>query len=664
MTSDLSPDHVEERLAAPLDQVVPARADQLLPLIGLGGSAGSIPALQTFFRTMPPDSGMAFVIVIHLSSTHESALAELIQRTTAMRVVQVRETEQIRPDCVYVIPPGKSLAALDGELRLDDLPANGGRHVVVDLFFRTLADAYGPRGTAIVLSGADGDGAIGIRRVKERGGLSIAQDPLEAEHGGMPRAAIATGVVDLVLPVGAMAARLISYHRLERQLRLPPESARAPAPVPVQDEDVDEAALIQVLHLMKTRTGHDVAAYRRATVLRRIARRMQVNEVLTLPDYLEVLRTRAGESRALLKDLFVSVTNFFRDAKHFEALSAQIPALFDGKAPTETVRVWVPGCATGEEAYSIAILLHEAASRLECPPRLRVFASDLDADAIQVGRTGFYPSTIAADVSPERLGRFFSAALHGYRICAELRETVLFATHDVLTDSPFSRVDLVSCRNLLIYLTRDAQVRALDIFHFSLRPEGKLFLGSSESVDESTPLFAVIDKKNRLFSQRPAARAKMPILPGPTTLSLTLAELPKGGRLPGVRPVIPSTVPLQVLQPFEVSTEARAASWAHLHYRLLEQIAPPSILIDGEHNIVHLSESAGRFLQLSGGEPTKNLLRLIDPALRIELRAALFQAQQSDTSLEFGPATIELNGEQTRVKVANGCSSQRVMRTT
>jgi two-component system CheB/CheR fusion protein len=338
-----------------------------------------------------------------------------------------------------------------------------------------LADAYGPRGTAIVLSGADGDGAIGIRRVKERGGLSIAQDPLEAEHGGMPRAAIATGVVDLVLPVGAMAgaadhlppprtpasvatrkrARAAAGAGAGRGCR---RGGADPGAPPDEDADRPRRGGLQA--------GHGAAPHRPADAGQRGP---------DAADYLEVLRTRAGESRALLKDLFVSVTNFFRDAEHFEALAAQIPALFDGKAPTETVRVWVPGCATGEEAYSIAILLHEAASRLECPPRLRVFASDLDADAIQVGRTGFYPSTIAADVSPERLGRFFSAAPHGYRICAELRETVLFATHDVLTDSPFSRVDLVSCRNLLIYFERALRERVLETFHFALRPTGCCF---------------------------------------------------------------------------------------------------------------------------------------------------------------------------------------------
>ena len=268
--SESQPDQAEERFAAQQDDAIPSRGYRMLRLVGLGGSAGSIPALQTFFRSMSADSGMAFVVVIHLSSAHESSLAEVIQRTTAMKVVQVRETERIEADCVYVIPPGKSLAALDGELRLDDLSGAKGRHVAVDLFFRTLADTYGPHATAIVLSGADGDGAIGIRRIKERGGLSIVQDPQEAEHDGMPRSAIATGVVDLVMPVAEMAARLLAYHRLQPQLRLRLEDdERGPAgPAAGTGDDDGEALLRQVLELVRNRTGHDFEAYKRTTVLR------------------------------------------------------------------------------------------------------------------------------------------------------------------------------------------------------------------------------------------------------------------------------------------------------------------------------------------------------------------------------------------------------------
>ena len=640
--SDLQPDHAEERFAGTSDDAIPSRGFQLLPLVGLGGSAGSIPALQAFFRSMPADSGMAFVVVIHLSTAHESALAELIQRTTSMRVVQVRATEKIEPNCVYVIPPAKSLAALDGELRLEDLPGTNGRHVAVDLFFRTLADTYGPHATAIVLSGADGDGAIGIRRIKERGGLSIAQDPHEAEHSSMPRSAISTGVVDLVLPVSEMAARLVSYHRLEQQLVLPPEAEPETRGQPAEADGTDEAALRQVLEMMRNRTGHDFADYKRATILRRLRRRMQVNEIATLPGYLEVLRTRPGEARALQRDLLVSVTNFFRDDKHFAALGAQLPALFEAKGEHDTVRVWVAGCATGEEAYSIAILLHEYAAQFNSPPKLRVFASDLDGDAIRVGRAGFYLPTIAADVSEARLDRYFSREARGYRVCPELRETVLFATHDVLKDSPFSRLDLVSCRNLLIYFDRAAQERVFEIFHFALRPGGLLFLGTSESAGETHPLFEVVDKKHALFRRRQALR---PIYAIPVRARLAGEGLPADadGAANGLDTARAEASRRHRGQATDLPPVAQRPG--DLHFRLIERYSPPSLVVDGEYDIVHMSQRAGRFLRFGGGEPSRNLLQVAHPMLRIELRTALNRAVQTGKPAEVLKLPVDLGGE-------------------
>ena len=641
--SDLQPDHAEERFAVQADDAIPARGFRMLPLVGLGGSAGSIPALQAFFRSMPADSGMAFVVVIHLSSTHESVLAELIQRTTPMRVVQVRATETIEPNCVYVIPPGKLLEALDGELRLADMPGTNGRHVAVDLFFRTLADTYGPHATAIVLSGADGDGAIGIRRIKERGGLSIAQDPHEAEHSSMPRSSISTGAIDLVLPVAEMAARLVSYRRLEKQLVLPPEAEPESGRRPAEAASADELALRQVLALMQNRTGHDFSGYKRASVLRRLGRRMQVNEVETLPEYLELLRTRPGEARSLLKDLLVSVTNFFRDDRHFAALAAQLPALFAGKGSGDTVRAWVAGCATGEEAYSLAILLHEQAERMERAPKLRVFASDLDADAIRVGRSGFYLSTIAADVSEERLGRWFTREMRGYRVCPELRETVLFASHDLLKDSPFSRLDLVSCRNVLIYFDRSAQERSFEIFHFALRPDGLMFLGTSESAGELHPLFEVVDKKHCLFRRRASLRPRFLI---PISADGPMREDAPAGPDGSAVPVIglPAEMP-RVLGGRPGDLPAPSDRPSDLHFRLIERYSPPSLVVDAEYDIVHMSQRAGRFLRFGGGEPSRNLLRIAHPVLRIELRAALNQAAQTGKPAEVLGLPIDLGGE-------------------
>jgi two-component system CheB/CheR fusion protein len=438
--------------------------------------------LRTFFEAMSPESGLAFVVVIHLSSEHESTLAELLQRSTAMPVIQVQGKTRIEPNSIYVIPPRKALRTMDGYLDLSELPQDPKhRHVAVDLFFRTLADTHGPHAIAVVLSGLDSDGAIGIKRIKERGGLTIAQDPGECEHSGMPRAAIATGMIDWVLPVKEMPGRLLDYTRMEQHLRLPAELPPAPE-AQLRTDGNDEASLRDVLAFLRTRTGRDFSCYKRATILRRIRRRMQVNGVEDLSGYLAYLRTRPGEAGALLQDLLITVTNFFRDSDCFAALEASIPRLFEHKTSSDTLRVWVPACATGEEAYSIAMMLTEHVRTLEAAPQVQIFATDLDEEAIRTAREGIYATTIEADVSEDRLRRFFVKEHNAYRIRREIREMVLFAVHDVLKDSPFSRLELVSCRNLLIYLNREPQNRVLDTFHFALNPGGLLFLGSSEAI--------------------------------------------------------------------------------------------------------------------------------------------------------------------------------------
>jgi two-component system CheB/CheR fusion protein len=437
-----------------------------------------------------------------------------------------------------------------------------------------------------------------------------------------------------------MPRRLLAYFRLEPQLKLPREQGPQLQEIArPQDED---APLRDVLTLLRTRTGRDFAHYKRATILRRIGRRMQVNGVETLPQYLDCLRTRPGEPGALLQDLLITVTNFFRDATCFAALEAHIGALFKGKGAHDSVRVWVPACATGEEAYSIAMLLAEHARNLDAPPLIQVFATDLDEDAISAAREGVYPEAIEADVSEERLRRFFVKEQRGYRIRRELRETVLFAVHDVLKDSPFSRLDLISCRNLLIYLTREAQRRLFEVFHFALQAHGKLFLGSSEAVEDGSPLYTVIDKKHRIYGQRNTPRMGLPIPAAPGTLVQALQLQPnlKEG------PVIAGRAFHQNLQqqrPRPPQGE-RATSWGELHLRLLEHLAPPSILVDGEYDIVHLSPSAGRYLQFAGGEPTRNLLRAAPASLRIELRAALYQAAQSQAAVEVPAVPLERAG--------------------
>jgi len=636
-----SPDHVEEDLADIVDDAVPSRAFEMVPTVGLGGSAGGIAALQGFFASAPADSGMAFVVVMHLSAEHESMLAPILQRSTPMPVTQVAESARVEPNHVYVIPPGKALESVNGELVCTDLTPDRGRRLAVDLFFRTLADTHGPRAAAIVLSGADGDGAIGIKRVKERGGLTIAQDPDEAEHSSMPRSAIATGLVDWILPVADMPARLVTYTGVLKRIKLPPEDGVLPAPSLPAPDDSLEATLREILAYLRAHGGHDFSYYKRATILRRLVRRMSVAGIDELPGYLAFLRTHPVEAGALLKDLLISVTNFFRDREAFDALEAQVPLLFAGKAAGDEVRVWVPACASGEEAYSIAILLVEHARGLDAPPSLQIFATDLDDDAIRAGRDGVYPPAIAADVSEDRLRRFFTREARGFRIRPEIRETVVFANHDLLKDAPFSRVDLLSCRNLFIYLSREAQQRALEIVHFALRPHGRLFLGVSETIDSGEHLFRAVDKKHRIYEPRLVRERRPPALAPEATLARSLG-LHEGGAGGHGAVSAPGRAPFLALRPSPETLGV--SSWREVHLKLIERFAPASIVVTGDFEMVHISERAGRYLRHAGGEPTNNLLLVIDPLLTVDLRTALLRAQDGDEPVETAPIPFASDG--------------------
>ena len=649
---ETSPDVVEQEENDQIDDAVPTRGYGNTRIVGLGGSAGGLTALQAFFTALPAQNGMVFVVILHLSPDHESHLAEVIARSTSMPVSQVTERVKVEVDHVYVIPPGKQLSMENGNLILSEMEPRAGKHVAVDLFFRTLADAHGPHAAAIVLSGADSDGAIGIKRIKERGGLCVAQAPDEAEHDGMPRAAIATGLVDWVLPVAEMPVKLLGYWRAESRLRLPSETgpetnAEASAWEANKTKADAEKALHDVLTYLRVRSGHDFSYYKRATVVRRIGRRMQVNGIEDMPSYLAFIRTHPAEPVALLQDLLISVTNFFRDRDAFTALEREMPRLFHGKGPEDTVRVWVAACASGEEAYSVAMLLREHADSLPQPPKLQVFATDLDESAIQWAREAEYSEAIAADVSEERLRRFFSKGHGLYKVRRETREILLFALHDLLKDSPFSKLDLVTCRNLFIYLNPQAQARVLEIFHFALHPEGMLFLGTSESVDEGNGYFSAIDKKRRIYTRRAAGRSGMPVFTEPSTLSRIVRERPLERSTPGYKALKPAAPGTGSSSPTLSGEEDPASEpvlpWVVRHYDFIEDLAPPSIIVNAAYEIMHLSEHAGSFLQVGGGDPTMNLLRMVHPMLRIELRAALYQAAQTGSAVETRGIPVEFD---------------------
>ncbi len=630
-----------------------------LAVVGLGASAGGLKPLQAFFAAIAPDSQLAFVVVMHLAPEHESSLPEILQLRTKMPVLQVNDKVRVQANHVYVIPPGKQLTMSDGFVVTSELHQPLGRRVAIDLFFRTLAEQWGHRGISVILSGSDSDGVIGVRHIKAQGGITIAQDPAEAEHASMPRNAIESGMIDWVLPVAEMPRKLLEYVRNEQRLKLPPEEVAEAAPEDEADEVAtaegppkapparqtgsaqDEAALHKVLAFVRSHTGHDFGHYKRATVLRRIARRLQVNSLEDIPSYLGFLQSHPMEAPALLSDLLIGVTNFFRDRAAFDSLANNLPQIFASKQPGDEVRVWVPACATGEEAYSIAMLMRAHMDKLESPPSVQMFATDLDVEAVGDARRGEYPTAIEADVPPEFLRRHFVNHHGRYVISKEIRGMVLFTPHDLLSDSPFSRIDLVSCRNLLIYLKPDAQHRVLDIFHFALRPGGLLFLGSSETVDGEHTLFAAIDKTHRIYVRRSGARVPL-VISLPVTLTPKRIEpstlLPRNLRTPLRLPSVQSRAgdPIPVVE---------ARSTADLHLALVEQYAPPSVIIDEHHNVLHVSARAGRYLQFSAGVPSAELLKAVDESLRVPLRTALFRAAQTGENITAPRVALEANGD-------------------
>jgi two-component system CheB/CheR fusion protein len=657
----IDPAAADETSANPRDGARKRRdGNEPSAVVGLGASAGGVAVLQQFFEQMAPDSGLAFVVVMHLSPEYESNLASVIQQKTSMPVIQVNETVKVRPNHVYVIPPNQQLSMQESTLCLSEPQQALGRRVTIDLFFRTLAQSYGQRSVCVILSGTDSDGVIGLKHIRAQGGVTMAQDPQEAEHNSMPLTAISTGMVDWVLPVAQMPPKLLEFVQHEQRMKLPPEIPEAyepdakvidaPGGETVSTETrgpADESALQEVLTHLRGQTGHDFTNYKRATVLRRVARRLQVNSLETIPDYLEFLRTHPAEAGALLQDLLIGVTHFFRDQAAFTALEANVPQLFAGKTKEDQIRVWVAGCATGEEAYSIAMLLCEHAERLEAPPSIQVFATDIDESAVHDARDGLYPATIEADVSQERLRRFFSRDQGCYRVKKDLREKVLFASHNLLTDAPFSRLDLISCRNLLIYLNAKPQEQVFDIFHFALRKGGLLFIGSSETSDPGHTLFTALDPKHRLFVRRSVARPawKVPRLPIRAPIPKTrLAAVPRPRALPPLMRMMVEDAATATVESNYAGQERRSVLFGELHLKLLEQYGPPSVVVNQAHDIVHLSEHAGRYLHFVAGEPSANLIKVVHPSLRIELRRALFRAAQTNENVTASGQRLEING--------------------
>ena len=619
------------------------------PIVGIGASAGGLAAFEAFFSGMPAatDPGMAFVLVQHLAPDHESILAALIQRYTRMKVFEVQDGMVVQVNCAYIIPPNRDMAFLNGTLQLLAPTAPRGHRLPIDFLFRSLAQDQHERAIGIVLSGTGSDGTLGVRAIKGEGGMVMVQHPGSSEFDGMPRSSLATGLVDFELAPAEMPDQLIAYaaHAFGKPPLPDTESGHARVPH-------TENALKKIFILVRAQTGHDFSQYKPSTINRRIERRMAVHQIESIDRYVKFLQQTPGEVEALFHDFLIGVTNFFRDPEAFELLAAQvIPKLFADKPAGGTVRVWAAGCSTGEEAYSIAMLLQERLEVLKTSYKLQVFASDVDSRAIATARTGMYPASIAADISPERLARFFTLEPDGnaYRVNKGIRDLLVFSEHDVIKDPPFSRLDLVSCRNLLIYMGADLQKKLISLFHYALAPGGMLFLGTSETVGDFADLFAVVDRKSKLYRRKEdfqdARRAAL-------------------GRFLAHTPDRPHTgVGAASAGDWRASASHRAGSGKGgtgikmslrelTEQTLLQQVAPVAALVNGQGDILYLHGRTGMYLEPAQGDAgINNILKMAREGLKRELSTALHKAASSRVRVRTLGLHVKTNGHFTEVNL-------------
>jgi two-component system CheB/CheR fusion protein len=602
-----------------------ARSKASFPVVGIGASAGGLAAIEAFFAAMPPntESGMAFVVVQHLDPNHKSILIDLVKQYTKMQVYKVEDGTVVQPNCAYVIPPNRDMAFLRGKLHLLEPSAPRGMRLPIDFFFRSLAQDQHERAICIVLSGTGTDGTLGLKAIKGEGGMAMVQAPETAAYDGMPRSAIATGLVDYVLPPDKMPEQLIAYAQHAFGHRPRPSAAPKPS---------DGDTLQKVFILLRARTGHDFSQYKQATIRRRIERRMAVAQIDRLEDYVRYLRESPQETETLFRDLLIGVTNFFRDPQAFESLREHVIRRLDfaAKPPGGGVRIWVPGCSTGEEAYSLAILIREYLDEARQNLQVQIFATDIDAESIERARAGVYPESIAADVSPERLARFFTQEDNSYRISKSVRDLVVFAKQDVLKDPPFSRLDLISCRNLLIYLDGEAQKKVLPLFHYVLNQDGYLFLGNSETIGEFMDLYSAVDKKWKIYQRKGAVTPQTLIGPFASPLA---AEAPAG-------------------RPVSTGELVRLSGARDLAERaLLEAYVPAGVLINAEMDVLYIHGRTGKYLEPASGEASLNLLRMAREGLRLELSAAVHKALTQQTPVRYDGLQVKANGETSSVNL-------------
>jgi len=593
----------------------PSPTSVAFPIVGIGASAGGLEALELFLKHVPEQSGMAFVIIQHLDPTHKGIMSELLQRSTTMRVVQVKDRTTVQPDCVYVIPPNKDMSILRGTLYLFEPAAPRGLRLPIDYFFRSLAQDQLEHSVGVILSGMGSDGTLGLRAIKEKAGVVLVQDPATAKFDSMPRSAISAGLADIVATTEELPGKILSY------LQRTPLVARTEAAL----EDRTQSALEKAIILLRTHTGNDFSFYKRNTLYRRIERRMGIHQIAKMANYVRYLQENTQELDLLFKELLIGVTNFFRDPAAWDQLRDQaIPALLASRSPDQALRAWVPGCSTGEEAYSMAIVLREAVEEIKPKAKftIQIFATDLDKDAIEKARQGVFPANISTDVSEARLKRFFTKEEHGYRVRKEIREMVIFAPQNLIMDPPFTKLDILSCRNLLIYLTPEVQKKLIPLFHYSLLPGGILFQGSAETIGDGTALFSPLSGKSRLF-RRTESVMRAEQISFPTAFGVGL-------------PTNSEARPTMAKPPGSLQTLADQL--------VLQSYAPPAVLTNEDGDIFYVSGRTGKYLEPAAGKANWNVFAMARDGLRYELAGAFKEALRKKESVSLHGLTVGTNG--------------------
>lgn len=584
------------------------------PIICIGGSAGAFKAIEQFFKRMPSDSGMSFVIIMHLDKSHSGSIADLIQTFTPMPVKEAADGQQVEHDCIYVIPRNKDIGIHNRKLLLLNPVKSNGYHLPIDYFLQCLAEDQWNRAVAVIMSGMGSDGETGVRMVKEKLGMVMAQDPETAEYSSMPESAISTNLVDYVLSPEEMPLKLIQYLNHPAMAEEINQDSK--------NESRNATAIQKILMLLRSHTGHDFSQYKKNTITRRIDRRLAFHQLPDYAHYIAHLRENPHEIDVLFHELLIGVTKFFRDHPAYDMLKEKLFGVLRQKAENDAVRVWIAGCSTGEEAYSVAMLLMECLNTMQLRklPKVQIFATDLDAEAIETARQGIYFENIAADVSPERLERFFIQKETHYVVKKELREMIVFAQHNIVKDAPFTRLDLLCCRNVLIYLTVELQRRIIPVFHYSLNPKGLLFLGPAETIGGFSEMFVSIDPKWKLFERKEGTSFAGKMLDFPFNVSKQQTPVYK----------MDESKPLKKKTLAETYTKL-----------LLDKYTPASVLVNEKGDILYINGRPGKFLELNSGEAIMNINNMAREELKYALSNAIHQAQAQKSPVTVGDIKIK-----------------------